>query len=127
MVLRGQPCVLVGVFNVVLQEAAARAAVDSDHDAHTFLAASEARAFEGLHCVVASQAAAAGTAANLYLIALSCPATSVAQAFWGAQSASCSRFCSCVVRGGFLQTISGAHVRFSLDLIWNYVAVLEIQ
>ena len=37
--------------------------------------------FEGLHCVVALQAAAAGAAANFYLIALSCLATSAAQVF----------------------------------------------
>ena len=47
----------------VLQPAAARAAADSDHDAHTFLATSEAPAFEGLHCVMAPQAAAARVAA----------------------------------------------------------------
>ena len=68
-------------FEEVLQPAAARVAADSDHDAHTFLATSEARAFEWLHCVMAPQPAAAGAAANFYPITLSCLARSAAQAF----------------------------------------------
>ena len=110
----------------VLQAAAARAAVDSDHDAHTFLATSEARAFGWLHCVMAPQAAAARAAAYFQLVALSCLVTSVAQAFeyvsrllsWHAAAASAAG----VVRGEFLRAYSGAHIRFLLDLLWSYFA-----
>ena len=65
----------------VLQAAAARAAAYFDHDAHTFLATSEARTFEGLHFVMTLHAAAARVAAYFQLVALSCLATSAAQAF----------------------------------------------
>ena len=63
------------------QAAGARAAAYFEHDAHTLLVTSEARALEGLHCVMAPQAAAAKAAAYFPLVALSCLATSVAQAF----------------------------------------------
>ena len=63
------------------QAADARAAAYFDHDAHTLLVTSEARALEGLHFVMTLQAAAARAAAYLPNVTLFCLATSAAEAF----------------------------------------------
>ena len=67
----------------VLQAVAARAAANSDHDAHTFLATSVAQAFEGLHCVVTQQAAGARAAAFFVHGAHAVLVTSAARALEG--------------------------------------------
>ena len=69
---------------VSLQAAAvARAAANSDHDAHTFLVTSAAQAFEGLHCVVTQQAAGARAAAFFVQGAHAVLVTSAARALEG--------------------------------------------
>ena len=82
--------------------------------------------------MMASQASAAGTVANFHLIVLSCLATSVAQAFEYVSSVlsrkAAAASAATLFEGGFLQTFSGTHVRFSLGLVWNYFAgSLEIH
>ena len=114
----------VGISVKMLWHAAAalaRAAADSDHDAHTFLATSEARAFEGLHCVMAPQAAAARAAAYFQLVTLSCLVTSVAQAFgvlsWHGAAASAAVL---------FEESSCEHITFDSCLIFSGVILLVL-
>ena len=122
----------IGCQEVLQTAAAAGAAADSDHDARVFLATSEARAFEGLHCVVALQAAAAGAAANFYLIALPCLATSAAQALeygsWVHSLQAAAASAAALFEGSSCKHFLEHTFRFLLEKIWNYFAgALETQ